>query len=432
MLAPMPASSSPPRDLRLLFASRLIRMFAYGILSVVLVLFLARLGLDEARIGLLLTLTLLGDVALSLWLTTHADRWGRRRMLVVGAILMVIGGGGMALTENFLLLLLAATVGVISPSGGEVGPFLAIEQAGLAQKVPARDRTRMFAWYNLAGYVATAIGAVVGGVLASQLQQQGWTAESTYRLLLWSYAAFGILLAILAWQLSPAVEAMSAHASASPVPSVLGLRESRGVVLRLSGLFAMDSFGGGFILQSFVAWWLHHKFGANEATLGAIFFGTNLLSGLSGLVAVPLAKRFGLINTMVWTHLPSNLLLMLVPLMPTLPLAIAVLLARHLLSQMDVPTRQSYVNAIVPPGERSAANGVTNTAKQLGTALGPLVAGSILGANALTGLPFFLCGTIKSAYDLLLWRAFRRHPPPEEAPAGGGRETVDSGRHGGR
>ncbi len=400
-------------DLRVLFASRLLRMFGYGLLGVVLVLHLSAIGLNASRIGWLLSLTLLGDVCISLWLTTRADRWGRRRTLAAGAALMVLGGAGMAATRDFGLLVLAATIGVISPSGSEAGPFLAVEQAGLAQITPPDQRTRWFAWYNLAGYLATAAGALAAGTISGGLQRTGWTAEAAYRALFWAYAAIGALLALLAAALSPQVEAPAAG-QAHAAPSWLGLHESRSFVLRISGLFAVDSFGGGFILQSFVAWWLHQRFGAGDALLGSVFFATNLLSGVSALAAVPIARRFGLVNTMVWTHLPSNVLLALVPLMPTFPLAIAMLLGRHLLSQMDVPTRQSYVNAIVPPAERSAANGIATTAKQLGTALGPLVAGPLLGAAALTGLPFYLCGGIKAAYDLLLWRAFRHRPAPEE------------------
>lgn len=407
----MPARTA--QDLRLLFASRLLRMFGYGLIGVVLVLHLAAVGLDAARIGLLLALTLFGDVAISLWLSTHADRWGRRRTLVFGAVLMALGGAGMAATSDFVLLALAATLGVISPTGNEVGPFLAVEHAGLAQSVPASRRTQAFAWYNLAGYAATALGALVAGAIAATLQRGGWTAVASYRLLFAAYAALGVVLGLLAASLSSGIEA-PVPAAPPPTRPWLGLHESRGFVLRLSALFALDSFGGGFILQSFVAWWLHQRFGASEAVLGSIFFGTNLLSGCSGLVAVVLARRFGLVNTMVWTHLPSNVLLALVPLMPNLPLAIAMLLTRHLLSQMDVPTRQSYINAMVTPGERSAANGITTTAKQLGTALGPLVAGLVLRAAALTGLPFYLGGGIKVIYDLLLWRAFRQHRPPEE------------------
>lgn len=404
-------AASAAADTRLLFASRLLRMFAYGMLGVVLVLFLVKLGFDGARIGLLLTLTLLGDVVISLWLAAHADRWGRRKTLVVGAILMGLGGAGMALSENFLVLVVAATIGVISPTGGEVGPFQSVEQACLAQEVTNENRTRLFAWYNLAGYLASALGALAVGWFLGGTHYDGVEA---YRIVFWGYAACGVALGALALRLSPVVEASAGGGPVHAGPTLLGLRESRGLVLRLSALFALDSFGGGFVLQSFLAWWLQQKFAADEAVLGAVFFGTNLLSGVSGLAAVPLAKRIGLINTMVWTHLPSNLLLMLVPLMPTLPLAIAMLLARHLLSQMDVPTRQSYVNAVVPAGERAAANGMTTTAKQLGAALGPLLAGRLFGAAAATGLPFFICGGLKSTYDLLLWRAFRQTKPPEE------------------
>lgn len=402
-------------DLRLLFAARLLRMFGYGALGVVLVLYLARLGFSGAQIGLLLSLTLLGDVAISLALTAHADAWGRRKTLLVGAALMAAGGLGMAASGNFFILLLAATLGVISPTGGEVGPFQAIEQAGLAQAVTDRERTRFFAWYNLAGYLASALGALAAGGWTAAAQSAGWTDLAAYRAVFFGYAALGGALGALAWWLSPAVEAPPRPTfAAGAVPSLLGLRESRGLVLRLSALFALDSFGGGFVLQSFVAWWFQQRFGADEAVLGLLFFGTNVLSGLSGLAAVPLARRIGLVATMVWTHLPSNLLLMLVPFMPTLPWAIAVLLARHLLSQMDVPTRQSYVNAIVPAAERAAANGVTSTARQLGTAIGPLMAGFLFGGAAATALPFVVCGLLKSTYDLLLWRAFRQTRPPEE------------------
>lgn len=401
-------------DFRLLFAARVLRMFAYGMLGVVLVLFLSRLGFTGAQIGLLLTLTLLGDVAISLWLTAHADRWGRRKTLVAGAVLMALGGALMALDARFAVLTLAATIGVISPTGSEVGPFLAVEQACLAQEVSAQNRTRLFAWYNLAGYAASALGALA--VACFMRGQPGDVSSDLggYRLVLWLYSGCGIALAWLSSRLSAGVEAPTAATATGP--SLLGLRESRPLVLRLAALFALDSFGGGFVLQSFVAWWLHQRFGADERVLGGVFFGTNLLSGLSGLAAVPLARRIGLINTMVWTHLPSNVLLMLVPLMPTLPLAITMLLARHLLSQMDVPTRQSYVNAVVPPAERAAANGVTATAKQLGTALGPSVAGWLFGAAIAGALPFLACGILKSSYDLMLWRAFRKAKPPEESP----------------
>jgi sugar phosphate permease len=205
-----------------------------------------------------------------------------------------------------------------------------------------------------------------------------------------------------------------AVARAAAGKSLFGLRESRGVVFRLSALFSLDAFAGGFIVQSLMAYWFHVRFGVNEAALGTVFFGANILSGLSSLAAVPLARRIGLVNTMVATHLPSNLLLMLVPLMPSFGWATAVLWLRHTISQMDVPTRQSYVNAVVPAAERSAANGVTGTARQLGTALAPTFAGLMTPALVLAGGPFFVAGGLKVIYDLALWRSFRRVRPPEE------------------
>ena len=388
-------------------------MLAYGMVGVALVLYLSALGFDPARIGLLLSLTLLGDAAISLWLSTRADRWSRRGTLLVGAALMVLGGAGMALTGNFLLLAVTATIGVISPSGSEVGPFLAVEQACLAQIVPDRDRTAVFVWYNVAGYAATALGSLLGGVLVGALQGRGLAAVTSYRALLWGYTAIGGLLGILAWRLGREIEAPAA-ARRRAGPFVLGLGESRGLVARLSALFALDAFAGGFILQSLLVYWFYRRFGADAAVLGAVFFGTSILSGVSALVAVPLARRIGLVNTMVWTHLPSNVLLMLVPLMPSFGLAVAVLLLRHTLSQMDVPTRQSYVNAIVPPAERSAANGVTGTARQLGASLAPVLTGPLLASTALASAPFFVAGGLKILYDLALWRAFRTTKPPEE------------------
>lgn len=408
--------SAATLSLRLLFAARLVRMFGYGLLGVVLVLYLAARGLEEAQIGLLLTLTFLGDAAISLWLSTHADRWGRRRALLVGAGLMFLGGVLMAVTGDFLWLVVAATIGVISPTGNEVGPFLAVEQAGLAQVVPAERRTHYFAWYNVVGYGATAVGALVAGATAQLLQAAGWSALASYQLIFCSYGALGLVIGVLAWRLDPAIEAPGAHqpAAAPAATALFGLRESRGIVVRLSALFSLDAFAGGFIVQSFIAYWFHVRYGVGEAALGGVFFGAHLLSGLSALAAVPLARRIGLVNTMVFTHLPSNLLLMLVPLMPTFGWAAAVLWLRHTISQMDVPTRQSYVNAVVPAGERSAANGVTGTARQLGTALAPLCLGAMPAALLLAGGPFFVAGGLKVIYDLALWRSFRTVLPPEE------------------
>ena len=376
------------------------RLFAYGSLSVVLVFYLTSLGFSTSQTGLLLTLTLVGDTAISLWLTTRADRLGRRRMLIVGALLMVGAGLVFAWTRSFLLLVIAGTIGVISPSGNEVGPFLPIEQAALSQVLPDRMRTLVFAWYALAGSFATAIGSLAGGVLSH--------AFGSYRVLVLVYAALGAVLALLFGLLTPRVEVTAAAGPA------FGIGKSRRVVLKLSGLFALDAFGGGFVVQGLAAYWFYLRFGVNPATLGGIFFGANLCAGISALLAVRLAARYGLVRTMVFTHLPSNILLILVPLMPTLPLAVLVLLLRFSISQMDVPTRQSYIMAVVSPEERSAAAGITGVARTTGAAIAPACAGWLLQQPSLISLPFYLAGTLKIVYDLLLYRAFVSVRPPEE------------------
>jgi len=389
-------------DTRLLFAARSVRLFGYGFLSVVPVFYLAKIGLDRRRIGLLLTLTLIGDVLVSLYLTTRADIIGRRRTLLAGAMLMIIAGLVFALTRDFTLLLIAATIGVISPSGNEVGPFLAVEQVALAQTAASRDRTAVFAWYNLAGSFATAAGSLCGGFFATLV---------SYRANIVAYSLFGIALAFLFTKLTRSVEATS-----PPQRTFFGVHRSRGIVARLSALFALDSFAGGLVVQSIVAYWFFRRFGVSPAVIGAIFFGANLLAGISALAAARIARRIGLVNTMVFTHLPSNVLLLLVPFMPTLPLAITVLLIRFSISQMDVPTRQSYVLAVVDESERTAAAGVTGVARTTGAALAPVLAVPLIASR--DWVPFVAAGVLKIVYDLLLlWSA--RPSLSADAPGAG-------------
>lgn len=408
------------RDGRLLFLTRVLRMFGYGFLAVVLVLYLAALGLDGVTIGAVLTLTLIGDTVVSLWLTTSADRIGRRRVLVAGALLMAVAGLVFAATSWVPLLIVAATIGVVSPTGNEVGPFLAVEQAALSQAIPDARRTPTFAWYNLAGYVATALGALAAGFLSQTLLAAGLPDADAYRAIVIGYAVVGLAMAAVFGLIGPAVEVPSAPPGpAGPAGNAIGRRlglgeRSRGVVTRLSALFALDAFGGGFIPQSLMAYWFHLRFGVEPGILGAIFFGANLLAAVSSLSASRIAARFGLVNTMVFTHLPSNVLLILVPLMPTLPLAVAALLLRFSLSQMDVPTRQSYVMAVVEPGERSAAAGVTGIARTTGAALSPILSAPLVASAQFAALPFVLAGGLKIAYDLLLYRAFRSGGAPDE------------------
>jgi MFS family permease len=393
------------RDVSLLFAARSVRLFAYGALSVALALYLHEAGLKAEEIGLLFTLTLAGDAGISLWITTTADRIGRKKMLILGAGLMSFAGIVFSLTGNIVFLTIAAVIGVISPSGNEIGPFLSLDQAALAQILPAGQRTKAFARYNLAGFRATAVGALASGFFSRFLTGVGFTELQSYRAVIMVYAACGIILAVFFSYLSPNVE------TAVSVPAkdrVFGLHRSKGVVLRLAGLFALDAFAGGFVVQSLIAYWFHIKFGLEADILGIIFFCANILAGFSTLLAANIANRIGLINTMVFTHIPSNVLLCLVPLMPNAALAVAVLLLRFSISHMDVPTRQSYTMAVVEPDERSAASGVTTIARSIGGAISPVLTGTLIASPVFLGVPFFLAGGIKIVYDLLLYRSFKK------------------------
>jgi len=403
-------------DARLLFLTRLTRLFAYGSLSVILVFYLVGLGLTEAQIGIVLSLTLVGDVVVSLYITTRADRVGRRRMLIAGALLMTAAGIAFASTSNLIFLIIAGIVGVISPSGNEVGPFLSIEQAALSHVVPPEARTEVFAWYTLTGSLATAAGSLCGGALSQSLQKIVAHPVQSYRVVVISYAFFGLLLALFFTRLSPSAEVTSSAAThTSLLGKFLGLTHSRRVILKLSGLFALDSFAGGFVIQSFAAYWFYLRFGVQPRSLGAIFFWANVFAGVSALLASRIAARIGLVRTMVFTHLPSNIFLILVPLMPNLSLAIAVLLLRFSISQMDVPTRQSYTMAVVAPEERSAAGGITGVARTAGAAISPLFAGLLFARPSLISVPFFIAGALKILYDLLLYKEFVAVRPPEEA-----------------
>ena len=338
-----------PSDLQLLFATRILRIFAYGFVSVTLALYLHALGFGERTVGFLFSLALLGDIVISLWITTSADRVGRRRMLVLGAGLIVLAGGVLSSTGSLALIAVAAFIGVVSPNGSEIGPFISIEQSALAQIVGDTRRTRVFAWYNLAGSFAAALGALAGGALVQGLLRAG-------------YGGAGVLprgalplrrdrrrARRCSSRGSPPRWSRRREPSPTTAGSRFGLHRSGRTVFKLSGLFALDAFGGGFVIQGLLAYWFHLRFAVEPAALGGIFFGANLLAGVSALLADRIAARIGLIRTMVFTHIPSNLLLMLVPLMPNLSTAVGLLLVRSSISQMDVPTRQSYTMAVVDP-----------------------------------------------------------------------------------
>ena len=379
-------------------------MFAYGLLAVVIALRLKSAGFDDGTIGALFAFTLAGDTLVSLYLTTRADWYGRRLTLVVGSLLMILASVVFAVSNNFWVLVAAATIGVLSPSGNEIGPFLPVEQAALSDSLDKKQRVTILAAYNFAGYLAAAFGMFAGGKGAEYLQKSGWSAFQSYQAILIVHAAIGFGLIVLYLLLPKSVEIEKREA---PRLDLLGLDKSRNIVLKLSALFALDAFAGGFVMQSLIAYWFHLRWEVDLGQIGLVMMFGNIFAGISALLAGRLAEKFGLVNTMVWTHVPSNVLLILVPLMPNFPLAIACLLARFCLSQMDVPTRQAYVLAVVDPHEKSAAGGVTNVARSVGVTLSPLLLGPMM-ARPVLGLPLIIAGVLKIVYDLSLLVMCRR------------------------
>jgi len=399
----------PPlsRDGWLLFATCGVRSLAYGFLSVILGLYLDAVGLSATAIGWIFTAALAGCAAMTILITASADSFGRKLLLIDGALMMALAGCVFALSNDPILLAIAAIFGTISPSGKEVGPFLSLEQAILPQTTSDQQRTAVFSAYNLVGSFAGALGALT----VSLPSFFSLTALAGYRFLIWSYVVSAILLALLFALLSLQVEAKKKTESRA---SKVGLHKSRDIVAKLAGLFALDAFAGGFIVQSIVAYWFYLRFKTDLNSLAGIFFGTNFLSALSFLAAPAIARRFGLLNAMVFTHLPSNFLLLFVPLMPTLELAVIMLLVRNSLSQLDVPTRQSYTMAVVDVDERAASAGILSVARNAGAAVAPLFTGAILAVPTL-GLPFLLAGGLKIIYDLWIFAVFRNVKPPEES-----------------
>jgi MFS family permease len=390
----------------LLFATCGVRSFAYGFLSVILGLYLDAVGLSPAAIGWIFTAALAGGAVMTIVITAVADQFGRRALLIVGAVLMALAGSVFALSHDPILLTIAAVFGTISPSGKEVGPFLSIEQAILPQTTSDKQRTAIFSAYNLVGSFAGAIGALAV-VIPSFLSLSTITG---YRFLIWGYVVAAVILAVLFGLLSGQVETKNRSSVQS---RQFGVHKSRQIVAKLAALFALDAFAGGFIVQSIVAYWFYLRFKTDLNALGGIFFGTNFLSALSFLAAPAIARRFGLLNAMVFTHLPSNFLLLLVPLMPNVELAVLMLLVRNSLSQLDVPTRQSYTMAVVDADERATSAGILSVARNTGAAIAPLFTGAILAAPSL-GLPFLLAGGLKVVYDLWIFTVFRHVKPPEE------------------
>ena len=396
------------RDGKKLLLTRVLRTFAYGYLAVVIALYMARLGLDTVQVGLVLSAAIAGSAAMTVVWALLADRFGRRRTVATMAALMVVGGLLFALGSSFPILLLGAFTGTISATSSEVGAFLTVEQAILPQTAPPERRTLLFSIYGTAANLAQAVGSLFAGVVAA-FAAAGLAGADAYRPLFFLYAAIGAANLVVFLTLSDKVEVAQVEGERR----FFGVHRSAGIVAKLAALFGLDAFAGGLVVQSLVAYWFDLRWGFTPQDLGILFFGVNVLSGVSLLAAGWIASRIGLINTMVVTHLPSNVLLMLVPLMPTAPLAAAAFLARMSISQMDVPTRQSYTMAVVAPDERTAAAGLTNVARSVASAFAPAITGWAFAIAAL-GVPFFVAGGLKIAYDALVFVTFRGVRPPEE------------------
>lgn len=423
---PAVARQIPPRgktgawitsDGRLVILARILRMFGFGFSSVLIGVLLASEGLSLVQVSLLLSIALVGSVIEIIFVTLFADRLGRRRMLVCFALLMALGGLAFAFSHNLIVLLLAAFFGTINPSStSENTPFIAMEQAILPQTCLPEHITDAFARYNLWAQLAGAAGGLTVGLPDILHHFLGVTTRDGVQAMFALYALLGLVTAVLSLLMSEKVESAvrKGPPSIARVHKPLQIK-SRSNVFRLSSLFILDAFASGLVVQTIIAFWFRQRFGTSLSTLGLLFFGASLASALSLPIAARLSRRFGLLKTMVFTHLPSQLLLLLVPLMPTFWLAALFLLCRQSLSKMDVPTRQVYAMELVSPEERTAAAGITTMARSIATSMSPLAAGVLL-ANALfvLGLPFLVAGSLSTLYDLLLYALFRKVPIPSD------------------
>lgn len=404
-------TQSASADAWRLLAARSLRGLGDGFVSVLLASYLDGLGFSPIEVGAIVTSTLAGSAVLTLAVGLVSHRVALRRVLFGAAVLMFLTGMGFAGITSFWPLLVVAFAGTMNPSGGDVSVFLPVEQSLLSEKVHGRDRTALFARYNLGGTFAAAIGALCAGIPAIASRAYGWDHDAVDRA---GFAAYAVLAIFIGWLYTGLRDDRKTQVDVGPLPGPL--RGSRGIVLRLSALFSLDSFGGGFVVQSLLVLWLFERFDLSVGAAGTIFFAAGLLSAWSQLVSSWLAARIGLVETMVFTHLPANVFLILAALMPSAPLAIGFLLARVALSQMDVPARQSYVMAVVPPEERAAAASVTNVPRSLASAFSPFIAGAMLSATSF-GWPLIAGGAIKVMYDLLLLAQFRSVRPMEEPDA---------------
>lgn len=402
------------KDGKLLITVRIVRTFSYGFLSVILAIYLNLIGFNEILIGFILSAALANSVVFNLFSSFFADRIGRRKILIIYAALMSISGGIFFLTENYIGLIIAAFIGTINVTGSETGAFLSLEQAILPQTVKnVKKRNTIFALYNMVGTFAMS-----GGILLSALPQileenLGWVRIDSFKPLFLLYVVAGITVIIIYFFLSKEIEiSKTNNANQTSFSSNLSSK-SKEIIFKLSSLFALDSFAGGFVIQSIVSFWFFTKFGVDLVTISLVFSVAGVLTAISFLFAAKLADRIGLINTMVFSHIPSNILLILVAFSPTFPIAMGLYLARMSLSQMDVPTRQAYIVAVVQENERTAAAGITNTSRNIAQALSPSITGAIIQSLWLSA-PFVIGGLLKIVYDLGIFVNFRKVKPLDE------------------
>ena len=398
--------TSPQRsDILLLLVARGIRGFGDGFAAIVLPAYLVAIGFGTVEIGIVAAASLLGSALLTLGVGVVAPRYELRHLLIAGAVLMA-ATGVMLNVEDLLLIVVVAFIGTVNPSGGDVGMLVPLEQTMLTRDVTDRDRTRVFARYSLIGAMSTAAGALSAAV-PDVLVSAGIGRVTAFKLMFCFYGVLGLLAAALYRRVQPS------HAEQRHVSTPLG--PSRGMVYKLAALFSLDAFAGGFVVQSLLALWLFKRFGISLSAASLFFFWTSVLSALSYPLASWLARRIGLVNTMVFTHIPSSVCLIAAAYAPNLTVVLALLLVRSALSQMDVPTRTSYVMAVVTPAERAAAASVTAVPRSLASSISPALAGVLFGP-AFSGLPLILCGTLKIVYDLALLYTCRHVKPPEESP----------------
>jgi len=400
------------RDGKLLLTARIVRTFSYGFLSIILAIYLKLIGFDEILIGIVLTTTLTNSVIFNLFASFYADRLGRKKILVIYAILMAISGAIFLLTNNYVALIASALIGTINVTGTEVGAFLSIEQAILPQTVKdIKKRNTIFAVYNMVGTFAMSAGVLLSGLPQVIQKTYGLNQIESVRSLFLFYSICAIIVVGIYLFLSKKIELDIKDTKTTSVRSISP--KSKGIITKLSSLFAVDSFAGGFVIQSIVSFWFFSKFGADLTTLSYIFSIAGVLTAFSFLVATKIAYKIGLINTMVFTHIPSNILLILLAFAPTFPIAIGIYLARMGLSQMDVPTRQSYIVAVVNEDERIAAAGITNTSRNIAQAVSPSLTGVIIQSLSLSA-PFVVGGLLKIVYDIGVYVNFRKIKPPDE------------------